>query len=62
MHEIYRAHLQEPGAQLQLDEAAEIAGRGPSALLCYEADAGGCHRTIVAGLIREKIGCEVVDL
>jgi uncharacterized protein (DUF488 family) len=62
MHEIFRAHLEEPRAQLQLAEAAEIAARRPAALLCYEADVGHCHRAIVADLIREKIGCEVVDL
>ena len=62
MHAIYEAHLQEPQAQLQLSEACEIAARQPSALLCFEADAEHCHRAIVAGLIRERIGCDVVDL
>ena len=62
MHEIYLAHLEEPRAQLQLAEAAEIAAQRPAALLCYEADVRECHRAIVADLIREKIGCEVVDL
>ena len=33
-----------------------------AALLCYEADAKGCHRAIVADRIRHSIGCEVVDL
>lgn len=62
MHEIYEAHLAEPSAQLQLAQAAEIARERPAALLCYEADAGGCHRRIVADRIREALGCEVVDL
>jgi uncharacterized protein (DUF488 family) len=62
MHAIYQAHLQEPQAQLELSEVCEIAVRQPSALLCYEADAGQCHRAIVADLVRERIGCEVVDL
>ncbi|HEX2559890.1 DUF488 domain-containing protein [Phenylobacterium sp.] len=62
MHEIYEAHLSEPGAQLQLAQAAEIARERPAALLCYEADAGGCHRRIVAERIQEALGCEVVDL
>ncbi len=62
MHEIYRAHLEEPEAQLQLAEATEIAAGRPAALLCYEAEAKHCHRAIVADLIREKLGCEVVDL
>lgn len=62
MHEIYEAHLAEPSAQLQLAQAAEIARDRPAALLCYEADAAGCHRRIVADRIREALGCEVVDL
>lgn len=62
MHEIYNAHLEEPEAQLQLAEACDIAREKTAALLCYEADATHCHREIVAGLIRDRIGCEVVDL
>jgi len=62
MHRIYNAHLEEPQAQLELAEACEIARDKPAALLCYEADAKNCHREIVAGLIKDRIGCEVVDL
>lgn len=62
MHRIYRKHLEEPEAQIQLTEATEIASERPAALLCYEADAAGCHRRIVADLIHGRIGCEVVDL
>lgn len=62
MHEIYEAHLAEPGAQLQLAQATEIARERRAALLCYEADAGGCHRRIVADRIQAALGCEVVDL
>jgi uncharacterized protein (DUF488 family) len=62
MRRIYEAHLEEPDAQMQLAEAAEVAALRPSALLCYEADASGCHRRIVAERLRETIGCEVVDL
>ena len=42
MRQIFEAHLEEPEAQAQLLEAGEIAGAGPSALLCYEADASRC--------------------
>jgi uncharacterized protein (DUF488 family) len=62
MHEIFEAHLEEPRAQLQLAQAAEIAADRPTALLCYEADAACCHRRIVGARICEAIGCEVVDL
>ena len=62
MHEIFEAHLAEPAAQLQLSKATEIAGERKAALLCYEADAAGCHRRIVAERIHEAIGIEVEDL
>jgi uncharacterized protein (DUF488 family) len=62
MHRIYHEHLEEPQAQLELAEAVRVAAARPAALLCYEADAAGCHRRIVADLIREKLGCEVKDL
>lgn len=62
MHEIYDAHLAEPAAQVQLARAAEIAKARKAALLCYEADAAGCHRRIVAGRIHEATGCRVEDL
>jgi uncharacterized protein (DUF488 family) len=62
MHAIYEAHLQEPAAQLQLAQAAEIAGGQKAALLCYEADAAKCHRRIIAERLRHMIGVEVEDL
>jgi len=62
MHEIYEAHLAEPAAQLQLAQAIEIAAERKAALLCYEADAAGCHRRIVAERIHAATGCEVKDL
>ena len=62
MHAIYERHLEEPVAQLALSEAAAIASERKAALLCYEARASVCHRRIVADLIRERTGVEVVDL
>ncbi|MBS0296986.1 MAG: DUF488 domain-containing protein [Proteobacteria bacterium] len=62
MHAIFDAHLEEPAAQVELARATEIAIARPSALLCFEADAAGCHRRIVAEEIQSRIGCEVVDL
>lgn len=48
MRRIYEAHLAEPAARLELARAAALAAEVPSALLCYEADPAGCHRSIVA--------------
>jgi uncharacterized protein (DUF488 family) len=62
MHAIYEEHLAEPAAQLQLTEAVEIARDHRAALLCFEAEAARCHRRIVADLIHDRLGCEVVDL
>ncbi len=62
MHRIYHQHLEEPEAQVQLAEACEVAKDRRAALLCYEADVAGCHRAIVADLIRDRIGCEVLNL
>ena len=62
MREIYEAHLQEPAAQLELAQAAEIVGQRKAALLCFEADAAGCHRTIVAERLRERLGLTVENL
>lgn len=62
MHEIFEAHMAEPAAQLELAKATEIARGGKAALLCYEADAAGCHRTILANRIRDALGCEIENL
>jgi uncharacterized protein (DUF488 family) len=62
MQEIFEVHLAEPAAQLQLAQATEIAQERKTALLCYEADAAGCHRRIVAERIRDATGIAVQDL
>ena len=62
MHAIFEEHLQEPEAQLELGRAGEVAAERHAALLCYEADAAGCHRRIVADRLRARHGFEVEDL
>ena len=62
MHAIYEEHLQEPGAQLDLARATQIAGERKAALLCFEAEAHRCHREIVAGLVCQAIGCRIENL
>jgi uncharacterized protein (DUF488 family) len=62
MRAIFEDHLAEPGAQLELAKATEIARKKTTALLCFEADACGCHRAIVAERICEAIACEVENL
>ncbi|MDB5446890.1 MAG: hypothetical protein JWQ97_2207 [Phenylobacterium sp.] len=62
MRAIYEEHLQEPGAQLELAKAGEIAQARKAALLCYEADAAGCHRAIVADRLCGALGCRIENL
>jgi uncharacterized protein (DUF488 family) len=63
MHEIFNAHMAEPGAQMELAKATEfVRGDRKVALLCYEANACDCHRTIVARSICEALGCEIENL
>lgn len=62
MEVIFTGHMGTPEAQDALALAVAIARERRAALLCFEADAAGCHRRIVAGLIREATGCEVQNL
>lgn len=62
MHRIFEAHMATPEAEADLARATAIAADSPSALLCYEADAAGCHRRIVAERIRAATGAAVRDL
>jgi uncharacterized protein (DUF488 family) len=62
MRAIFEDHLEEPGAQLELARAIEIASRRKAALLCYEADHAGCHRSIVAERMVEAAGFTVENL
>lgn len=62
MREIFVAHMAEPAAQLQLAQAIEIAKGRKAALLCYEADHRGCHRSIVVEYMREAADFTVENL
>jgi uncharacterized protein (DUF488 family) len=63
MKAMYADYLDhEPGAQTALVEAGEIAQARPAALLCLEAEAQVCHRSLVAERLKASLGFEVVDL
>ena len=63
MRKIFEAHLaEEPAAQLQLAQAIEIASARKAALLCYEADHRGCHRSIVVERMQEVADFQVENL
>ena len=44
---IYAGQLELPEAIAQGGQMLELAAEKPSALLCFERDPGGCHRTLL---------------
>ena len=57
---IYAGQLELPEAIAEGAQMIELAREKPSALLCYERDPAGCHRTLlVAAVVPDA---EVVDL
>jgi uncharacterized protein (DUF488 family) len=62
MREIYAVQLETPEAALAFEQALEAASSRPAALLCYERDAPGCHRSMLAERMVGRAGFEVRDL
>lgn len=56
----YRAHLR--SSRAVVTHVAEAIGRTPSALLCFEADAATCHRSVLAPKVAKKLGLSITDL
>lgn len=44
---IYAGQLELPEAMVQAEQMRELAAERPSALLCYERDPAGCHRSLL---------------
>ena len=59
---IFHAHMASDRAQAELAMAKGMAREGRACLLCFEKDPATCHRRIVAGLVCEDTGQDVVDL
>ena len=59
---IYGAHLRTPEAQLALSTLANLVSDSSVALLCYEADAAGCHRTMIARDVAKAGKSRIVNL
>jgi uncharacterized protein (DUF488 family) len=57
---IYAGQLELPEAIAESAQMLELAREKPSALLCYERDPAGCHRTLL--LASAAPGADVVDL
>jgi uncharacterized protein (DUF488 family) len=59
---IFRAHLEEPEALLDLGAAEALAQAEPICLLCLERDPHRCHRLIVAERMAQETGQEINHL
>jgi uncharacterized protein (DUF488 family) len=57
---IYSGQLELPEAIAEGAQMLELAGEKPSALLCYEREPGGCHRTLLLRAVAPE--AEVIDL
>lgn len=62
MREIYAVQLDTPEAALAMEKALEAATTRKSALLCYELEAPGCHRSMLAERMIERQQFEVRNL
>ena len=60
LERIYAGQLELPEAIAQGQAMLELAAEKPSALLCFERDPGGCHRTLLIRALAPD--AEVVDL
>jgi uncharacterized protein (DUF488 family) len=63
MKRIYRAHLATHVAREELHAVAELVHVGRRiALMCFEADAAHCHRSLVADALAAQFPLEVTNL
>ena len=62
MRRIYAGQLETPEADLAFEQALTAASEQRAALLCYEADAAGCHRRMLAERMVARQPFEVLDL
>ena len=57
---IYAGQLELPEAIAEGAQMVDLAGEKPSAVLCYERDPAGCHRTLLLSAVAPS--AEVVHL
>jgi uncharacterized protein (DUF488 family) len=62
MRRIYAEQLDTDEAALAMEQALAAAQERRSALLCYEKDAPGCHRSMLAERMIARVPFEVGDL
>jgi uncharacterized protein (DUF488 family) len=59
---VFKAHLNGDAAKRELAEAERLAAGARACLMCFEADAADCHRTIVAEAMARNLGLDVHHL
>jgi uncharacterized protein (DUF488 family) len=52
---IYDGQLELPEAIAQGAQMVDLAGEKPSAVLCYERDPAGCHRTLLLSAVAPDV-------
>jgi uncharacterized protein (DUF488 family) len=62
MREIYAGQLETPEAELAFEQVLAEASERRAALLCYERDAPGCHRAMLAERMIARTPFAVTDL
>jgi len=60
LERIYAGQLELPEAMAESAQLIDLAAEKPSALLCFERDPAGCHRTLLLRWVAP--GAEVTDL
>lgn len=60
LERIYAGQLELPEAIVQSEQMLELAADKPSALLCFERDPAGCHRTLLLDAVAP--GAQVTHL
>jgi len=51
LERIYAGQLELPEAMVQSEQMKELATEKPSALLCFERDPAGCHRSLLLAAV-----------
>jgi len=62
MRAIFDAHMAEPEAEAAFQTLRSLAREKRVALLCFEADHAGCHRSVLTERLARDDGFEVVHL
>lgn len=62
MRAIFAEHLNDPDAISAFERLRALVQTASSALLCFEADPGGCHRAVLAERLAAETGAEIVNL